>query len=207
MADLHFYTLDVFTDTLFGGNPLAVVFGAESLGADRMQAIAAEFNLSETVFVLPPLRSTSTRRVRIFTPRAELPFAGHPTIGTAWLLAALGEFELAESESGESGPRVVLEEAVGDVQVDVRMTADRPAAATMTVPVTPAKLSFSHQVSQLAPMLALDPDDFCPDCEPCIYSCGTPFVFVCLKSADAVRRARMRDDVSERLLAGSEPVW
>ena len=91
MADLHFYTLDVFTDTLFGGNPLAVVFGAESLGTDRLQAIAAEFNLSETVFVLPPVRPASTRRIRIFTPRAELPFAGHPTIGTAWILAALGE--------------------------------------------------------------------------------------------------------------------
>ena len=69
-------TLDVFTDTLFGGNPLAVVFGAESLKADRMQAIAAEFNLSETAFVLPAVRRTSTRRVRIFTPRAELAFAG-----------------------------------------------------------------------------------------------------------------------------------
>ena len=88
---MRFYTLDVFTDTLFGGNPLAVVFGAESLKADRMQAIAAEFNLSETVFVLPAVRRTSTRRVRIFTPRAELAFAGHPTIGTAWLLATKEE--------------------------------------------------------------------------------------------------------------------
>ena len=199
MADLRFYTLDVFTDTLFGGNPLAVVFGAESLGVDRMQAIAAEFNLSETVFVLPPTRRTSTRRVRIFTPRAELPFAGHPTIGTAWLLAALGECEF-----GESGPRVVLEEAVGDVEVAVNMTANQPVAATMTVPVTPAKLSFSHQASQLAPMLALDPDDFHPDYEPCIYSCGTPFVFVCLKSVDAIRRARLRADVMDSLLAGAE---
>jgi len=204
LADLRFYTLDVFTDTLFGGNPLAVVFGAESLGTDRMQAIAAEFNLSETVFVLPPVRSTSTRRVRIFTPRAELPFAGHPTIGTAWLLAALGEFEPAECESGESGPRVVLEEAVGDVEVAVKMTDDQPVTATMTVPVTPAKLSFSHQASQLAPMLALDPDDFRPDYEPCIYSCGTPFVFVCLNSVDAVRQARLRADVMDSLLAGAE---
>ena len=199
MADLRFYTLDVFTDTLFGGNPLAVVFGAESLEADRMQTIAAEFNLSETVFVLPPVRRTSTRRIRIFTPRAELPFAGHPTIGTAWILAALGE-----CESGESGPRVVLEEAVGDVEVAVKMTDDQPVKATMTVPVTPAELSFSHQANQLAPMLSLDPGDFRPDYEPCIYSCGTPFVFVCLTSVDAVRRARLRADVVDRLLAGAE---
>ena len=199
MADLRFYTLDVFTDTLFGGNPLAVVFGAESLGTDRMQAIAAEFNLSETVFVLPPVRHTSTRRVRIFTPRAELPFAGHPTIGTAWLLATLGE-----CESAEAGPRVILEEVVGDVEVAIKMNAAQPVAATMTVPVTPAKLAFSHEATQLAPMLALEPGDFRPDYEPCVYSCGTPFVFLCLNSVDAVRRARLRVDVSESLLAGAE---
>ena len=206
MADLRFYTLDVFTDTLFGGNPLAVVFGAESLEADRMQTIAAEFNLSETVFVLPPARETSTRRIRIFTPRAELAFAGHPTIGAAWLLASLGEFEPAELESGEGGACVVLEEAVGDVAVDVKMAADLPVAATMSVPVAPARLSFPHEAIEIAPMLTLEPDDVGADYELGVYSCGTPFVFVCLKSADAVRRARMRDDVSERLLAGTEAI-
>jgi trans-2,3-dihydro-3-hydroxyanthranilate isomerase len=199
MADLRFYTLDVFTDTLFGGNPLAVVFGGESLGVDRMQAIAAEFNLSETVFVLPPVRATSTRRVRIFTPRAELPFAGHPTIGTAWLLAALGE-----CASCEGGARIVLEETVGDVEVVVSMFADQPVAATMTVPLTPAKLAFEREAAQLAAMLALEPDAVHPDFEPCIYSCGTPFIFVCLTSLDAVRRARLRVDVSERVFAGAD---
>lgn len=199
LADLHFYTLDVFTDTLFGGNPLAVVFGAESLGVDRMQKIAAEFNLSETVFVLPPMRPASTRRIRIFTPKAELPFAGHPTIGTACLLASLGK-----CESGSSGPRVILEEAVGDVEVTVKMCGDQPVAATMTVPVTPVESSFDYGVTQLAPMLALEPGDFHPDYQPCVYSCGTPFVFVCLNSLDAVRRARLRVDVSESLLAGAE---
>lgn len=199
MADLHFYTLDVFTDTLFGGNPLAVVFGAESLGVDRMQAIAAEFNLSETVFVLPPTRRTSTRRIRIFTPRAELAFAGHPTIGTAWLLATLGE-----CESGETGPRVILEEAVGDVEVAVEMSGDRPVAATMSVPVTPAESTFAHGAVQLAPMLTLESGDFHPDYAPCVYSCGTPFVFACLNSLDAVRRASLRVDVWESLLASAE---
>jgi trans-2,3-dihydro-3-hydroxyanthranilate isomerase len=196
LADLRFFTLDVFTDTLFGGNPLAVVFGAESFGTDRMQAIAAEFNLSETVFVLPSVRPASTRRVRIFTPRSELAFAGHPTIGTAWLLAALGE-----CESGESGRRVILEEAVGDVEVAVEMSVDQPVVATMTVPVMPAKLAFSYEAAQLAPVLALEPRDFHADYEPSIYSCGTPFVFVCLNSADAVRRARLRVDLWESLLA------
>ncbi len=204
MADLRFYTLDVFTDTLFGGNPLAVVFGAESLEPDRMQAIAAEFNLSETMFVLPPARKSSTRRVRIFTPRAQLPFAGHPTIGTAWLLAALGTFEPVENTSGETSARVVLEEAVGDVEVTLRMVADQPVAATMAVPVAPARLAFSVQAAQLASMLGLDAGDFHPDYEPCIYSCGTPFIFVCVNSADAVGRARARIDVMEKLLADAE---
>ncbi len=196
---MRFYTLDVFTDTLFGGNPLAVVFGAESLKADRMQAIAAEFNLSETAFVLPPMRRTSTRRVRIFTPRAELAFAGHPTIGTAWLLATLGE-----CESGETVSRMVLEESVGDVEVTVEMSGAQPVAATMTVLVTPAELSFAHSATLLAPMLALEPGDFHPDYQPCVYSCGTPFVFVCLNSLDAVRRTRLRLDVWESLLASAE---
>lgn len=199
MTELRFYTLDVFTDTLFGGNPLAVVFGAESLEADRMQAIAAEFGLSETVFVLSPVRPSSTRRIRIFTPRAELPFAGHPTIGTACLLAELGE-----CETGASGKRVILEEAVGDVEVAVEMAGDQHVAATMTVPVAPAESSFAHGASQLAPMLTLESGDFHPDFHPCVYSCGTPFVFVCLTSLDAVRRARLRLDEWESLLAGAD---
>src|SRR5882672_9499505 len=90
MARYHFFTLDVFTGQQFGGNPLAVVLDAERLSREQMQAVAAEFNLSETVFVLPPAKAHSAKKLRIFTPRAELPFAGHPTVGTAFLLAKLG---------------------------------------------------------------------------------------------------------------------
>ena len=199
MVDLHFYTLDVFTDSLFGGNPLAVVFGADSLKADLLQAIAAEFNLSETVFVLRPERRASTRRVRIFTPRAELPFAGHPTIGTACLLASLGE-----CSSVESGLRVILEESVGDVEVAVEIPGDQPVSASMAVPVAPAESPFTYGAEQLAPMLALEAGDFHPEYRPCVYSCGTPFVFVCLNSIDAVRRARVRLEVWDSLLASAE---
>ena len=84
-----FHTLDVFTEQPLAGNPLAVVLDCEGLDGDRMQAIAREFNLSETVFVLPPRDAGHSARVRIFTPGRELPFAGHPTIGTACLLAQL----------------------------------------------------------------------------------------------------------------------
>ncbi|RPI45752.1 MAG: PhzF family phenazine biosynthesis protein, partial [Hyphomicrobiaceae bacterium] len=89
MAALDYHVLDVFTKQRFGGNPLAVVLDADQLDSRRMQSIAREFNLSETVFVLKPSNAAHTARVRIFTPAAEMPFAGHPTVGTASLLAEL----------------------------------------------------------------------------------------------------------------------
>ncbi len=94
---LHFVTVDVFADEQFGGNPLAVVLNAEGLTAKQMQSIAAEFNLSETTFVFPPVDNKNTAKVRIFTPRAEMPFAGHPNIGTAFVLAQVGE-ELRQAD-------------------------------------------------------------------------------------------------------------
>ena len=96
MKSRSYAVLDVFTDTPFQGNPLAVVLNGEGLDTAAMQKIAAEFNLSETVFVFPPEEAGNNAALRIFTPSAELPFAGHPTVGTAVLLAkrALGEVEL-----------------------------------------------------------------------------------------------------------------
>src|ERR1700733_14069547 len=88
----RYVTADVFTDRMFGGNPLAVVLDAEGLTTAQMQAIALEFNYSETTFVLPPRDSAHTAEVRIFTPRTEVPFAGHPNVGTAFLLARQREF-------------------------------------------------------------------------------------------------------------------
>ena len=90
---LEFHTLDVFTRQPFAGNPLAVVLGADGLSAAQMQRIAREFNLSETIFVMAPVNPVHTARVRIFFPTAEIPFAGHPTIGCAILLATLGVAE------------------------------------------------------------------------------------------------------------------
>ena len=84
---LEFVTVDVFTGSQFGGNPLAVILNAEPLSSQQMQKIAAEFNYAETTFVLPPKSASNTAHVRIFTPRAEMPFAGHPNIGTAFVLA------------------------------------------------------------------------------------------------------------------------
>src|SRR4051794_5960745 len=112
---LHFVTLDVFTDRQFGGNPLAVVTNAQGLSTQRMQAIAAEFNLAETTFVLPPKDPTRTAEVRIFTPKAEMPFAGHPNVGTAVALARAGE----SYGKAISGDRLIFEEIAGLVHIDL----------------------------------------------------------------------------------------
>ena len=95
---LEFITVDVFTERAFGGNPLAVILDGRGVTTAQMQAIAAEFNLAETTFVLPPRDPAHTAEVRIFTPRAEMPFAGHPNVGTAFVLAREGEGK------GKAGP-------------------------------------------------------------------------------------------------------
>src|SRR4051812_19408697 len=117
----RFYTADVFTGRIFGGNQLAVFPDASGLEAELMQLIAREFNFSETVFVFPPRRATHTRLLRIFTPGMEVPFAGHPTIGAAHVLAATGEVTL---DGGTT--RVVFEEGVGAVEVFIRSEGARP---------------------------------------------------------------------------------
>src|SRR3981189_643929 len=106
---LEFTTVDVFTDRRFGGNPLAVVTNAQGLSTGQMQAIAAEFNLAETTFVLPPRDTAHTAEVRIFTPKGEMPFAGHPNVGTAFVLARAGE----SHGLAISGDRLVFEEKAG----------------------------------------------------------------------------------------------
>src|SRR5438132_12578265 len=122
----RFTTLDVVTDRRFAGNPLAVVLEAEGLETAAMQAIAREFNHPETVFVLPPAEPTHRARLRIFTPARELPFAGHPTVGTAVLLARL---------DGGSGTRdIVLEEDVGIVPCTVELVGDRGGRARFGLP-------------------------------------------------------------------------
>ena len=110
MGELRFVQVDVFTERVFGGNPLAVVFGAEGLETIEMQAIAREMNCSETTFLLPPTRPDCGARVRIFTPAREIPFAGHPTIGTAWVLATEGLLPPGTT-------RFNLEEGIGPVEV------------------------------------------------------------------------------------------
>lgn len=153
-AMLAFHTLDVFTDTPFAGNPLAVVLGADDLTTAQMQTIAREFNLSETIFVQRPVNPAHTARVRIFFPTAEIPFAGHPTIGCAILLA--------EAALGDDPIRIVLEEEAGLVPATVSRQAGR-VVAELTAPVPPFAATGPDMAQALDPAflaaaLGLTPD-------------------------------------------------
>jgi trans-2,3-dihydro-3-hydroxyanthranilate isomerase len=186
----RFVTADVFTGRPFGGNPLAVFPRAEGLPPETMQAIAREFNFSETTFVLPPERSGSTRRVRIFTPRAELPFAGHPTIGTAHVLVATGVVGAASSGLGLVD--LVFDEGVGPIPVQVMLEEGRPRFAEMTVARLPEAGPAPPDSALLAAMLSLSPDDLLgAPFQPQAFSCGLPFLYVPLRSRQALSRARL----------------
>jgi trans-2,3-dihydro-3-hydroxyanthranilate isomerase len=194
----RFVTADVFTSRAFGGNPLAVFPRAEGLPPETMQAIAREFNFSETTFVLPPERSGSTRRVRIFTPRAELPFAGHPTIGTAHVLVAtglVGGAPRTERDAGASGHGtvdLVFDEGVGPIPVQVTLEEGQPRFAEMTVAKLPESGPAPPDDAALAAMLSLSPDDLLgAPFQPQAFSCGLPFLYVPLRSRQALSRSRL----------------
>ncbi|MDQ3697454.1 MAG: PhzF family phenazine biosynthesis protein [Gemmatimonadota bacterium] len=194
---LRFLTADVFTDRRFGGNPLAVFPDARGISGDRMQAIARELNLSETVFVLPPDDPAHTRRLRIFTPASEIPFAGHPTVGTAFVLASLGEIRLAGEET-----RVIFEEGVGPVPVTIRAEVGRPLFSQLTAAQPPEVGPRAPSRAATAAMLSLEVRDLLGGTTaPEAVSVGLPFLIVPLKDRDAVARAHVRLDLWENTLS------
>ncbi len=194
---LAFHTLDVFTDRPFTGNPLAVFPQAPPLTNEQMQAIARELNLSETVFVRPP-EAGGLAKLRIFTPGAELPFAGHPTIGTAILLASLGAVPPPQSD-GETG--IVLEENVGPIPVTLRWSGG--AARFARLEALPTELGpRPPRAPALAAMLGLSEDDLDhATLGPTFVSAGTPFLVVPVRDADALARARLQMGEWQRTLA------
>ncbi len=188
---LNFVTVDVFTDRQFGGNPLAVVLNAEGLSTERMQAIAAEFNLAETTFVLPPVDPKNTAEVRIFTPRAEMPFAGHPNVGTAFVLARAGESYGRKI----SGDRMVFEEKAGLVNMELTREGGIVVATRLAAPVP---LSFGEEIAPEIVMQAcsLKAEDLKLDVHPPrVASCGAPLLFVELRSREALKSAAPRPEV------------
>lgn len=177
--------LDVFTDVPLSGNPLAVLPEAVGLDAAQMQAIAAEFNLSESVFVLPAENPIHTAAIRIFTPREEMPFAGHPTVGTAIYLGLErlnGGIGLAESV-------VILEEKIGPVRCGVSVTG-RGGHAVFDVPKVPEPLQLPGSPEAMAAALGLVPQEIgFENHVPSVFTAGLPFTFVPVRDLETIGKA------------------
>ena len=186
---LPLYTLDVFTDRPFCGNPLAVVGEADGLSDAQMLAISRELNLSETVFVLKPQNPAHSARIRIFTPVRELPFAGHPTIGTAILLAGLR----TPLVNGERDAIVVLEQAIGTVRVGVRLRPGQAPFAEFDAPKLPEKATTPPASrDRIADALGLLPREIGFENHTALcMTAGTTFAFVPVQSLEAIGRARI----------------
>jgi trans-2,3-dihydro-3-hydroxyanthranilate isomerase len=195
----RFLTADVFTDRAFGGNQLAVFPDARAIPEQRLLDVAREFNFSETTFVYPPADLRHTRRVRIFTPGGEVPFAGHPTIGTAHVLAEAGEIVL----TGET-THIVFEETVGPIPVAIRATHGRPTFAQLSVAKLPEAGPTPPAREALAAVLGLEVDELLGGAwSPQGFTCGLPYLFIPLRDRPAVARARVRMDLWERTLQRS----
>jgi trans-2,3-dihydro-3-hydroxyanthranilate isomerase len=199
----RYVTVDVFTAEAFGGNPLAVVLDAEGLTTSQMQSIAAEFNYSETTFVVPPRAAANAAQVRIFTPRTEVPFAGHPTVGTAVVLAreleAKGVSPLAD---------LVLEEGAGLVPVRLMRVGGAVIGAEFQAPRA-LEMGPLVALEDAAACLSLPAADLRRDIPPRVLSVGLPFLVVPLVSREALRRARPSLAAHERLLppVGTDSVF
>jgi trans-2,3-dihydro-3-hydroxyanthranilate isomerase len=183
-----FQTVDVFTDRKFGGNPLAVIPDAGGLSTEQMQAIAAEFNLAETTFVLPPQDPKNTAHVRIFTPRSELPFAGHPNVGTAFVLARMGR---------ATGDRLVFEEKAGLVPLELTRRNGVVAAARLAAP-QPLTTVETVAPEIVAQAVGLMPSDIVG--QPVIASTGNNFLFAEVRSRETLKAASYNIETFRRHL-------
>ena len=194
---LKFYTLDVFTNRKFSGNPLAVVLDADALSTEQMLTVAREFNLSETIFVMKPDNPANTAKVRIFFPTGEIPFAGHPTVGCAILLA---EMKYKPGCSFETTIR--LEEVAGLVPVKVLRIGEIPRAQ-FTAPVIPFAVDLPlPSVEAVAPAVSLETSDIGFDGHLIgLYQGGPRFFYVPVNSREALGRSRPIDPYWSKLIA------
>ncbi len=194
---LRFHTLDVFTDRVFGGNGLGIFLDAAHLPAELMQKVAREMNLSESVFLGPP-ESGGTARVRIFTPGVEVPFAGHPTVGTAVFLAS------QMKDSPHDGTiHLVLEENIGPISVDVRFMGGKPISATFTTAQVSEHRPSPWSPNDLAEMVGLGESDIDSDLSCEMVSCGLPYHIIPVVGSDAVRRSVLNMARWQAMLAGT----
>jgi trans-2,3-dihydro-3-hydroxyanthranilate isomerase len=189
---------DVFTGEALAGNPLAVVFDAEGLSDGRMQAIAREFNLSETVFVQPPENPAHAARIRIFTPGRELPFAGHPTVGTA---SALAERDGVRNDLDAVS---VLEEKVGPVRCVVRFPAGTAAFAEFDLPRLSQRLAAEFDVQKIADALCISAADLgFENHRLSLWSAGVPFVMVPLRNPQVAAQVTFDASLWQKAMASA----
>ena len=186
----RYVTVDVFTDRAFGGNQLAVVLDAQGLSTAQMQAIAVEFNYAETTFVLPPRDAANDAQVRIFTVTSELPFAGHPNVGTAFVLA---------SRAAKPPARLKFEEGAGLVPLEILTQGGKVVGAELTAP-QPLKRMTEASAEQAAACISLSAADIRTDRQaPQIISVGMPFLVTELTSREALRKAKPNADAFARV--------
>jgi len=186
----RYVTVDVFTDRAFGGNQLAVVLDAQGLSTAQMQAIAVEFNYAETTFVLPPRDAANDAQVRIFTVTSELPFAGHPNVGTAFVLA---------KEAAKPPARLKFEEGAGLVPLEILTQGGKVVGAELTAP-QPLKRMTEASAEQAAACISLSAADIRIDRQaPQIISVGMPFLVTELTSREALRKAKPNADAFARV--------
>jgi trans-2,3-dihydro-3-hydroxyanthranilate isomerase len=181
----QFYTCDVFTEERFGGNQLAVLPKASGLSDRQMQQITREFNYSETAFVFPA-EAGQTRKVRIFTPAQEIPFAGHPNVGTAFVLGTIGELgELRASQL------VTFEEKAGLVPIQIKTANGKVSSCELTAPA-PLSLGEKVPVELVASAVSLNEQDIATQAHPPqLVSVGLPFVITELRDRAALERVKI----------------
>jgi trans-2,3-dihydro-3-hydroxyanthranilate isomerase len=185
---LTYHILDVFTERPFGGNPLAVVLDADRLSVSEMQAIAREFNLSETVFVLKPAMPGHTAKVRIFTPTREIPFAGHPTLGTAILLADLR----TQSVNGESDAIIALEEEIGSIRVGVRLRSGGAAFGEFDAPKLTSLPEELAEPEEISAAIGLIPTEIgFENHKPMLLRGPTVFAYVPVANLEAMAKLKI----------------
>ena len=196
---IPFVTVDVFTDRKFGGNQLAVIPDGRDLTSAQMQAIAGEFNIAETTFVLPPQDRAHTAQVRIFTPRAELPFAGHPNIGTAYVLA------MEANKAGRAlAEPLVFEEKAGLVRLDLIKDGNSTSGARLAPPQALHR-GEDLDAEIIAAACSLPASDIeTANHRPCVASCGNPLVFAELKTRAALAAAQPRTEVFTKHLPAEQ---
>jgi trans-2,3-dihydro-3-hydroxyanthranilate isomerase len=190
---LNYQLVDVFTDTPFGGNQLAVFTDGGGLSTATMQMIARELNLSESVFIMPPDAPENHFKLRIFTPKMEVPFAGHPTVGTGYVLHSAG---LIKDTS------IRLEEGVGVINVTIHPQENGAVTVTMQQPIPQFGAIFEDR-ALIAALLSLETDDLVADLPVQVVSSGVPFLYVPVKSLAAIGAIKVRLDLWEKHLQHS----